>query len=157
MTNSGSPDESSGPAADLPIPLQVFSASAIPLAVNIFLEDADTALVVARTPQSLPVENGTSSPVLPGPGLPESVLWVIGCFVAHIVGSVAMLLLLVILTVISTGRMPDQVEIEDVIKSNMLTVTGGEQLVFVLFAMAAIFVRFGRNRAHIQPCRLESG
>ena len=151
MTNASLSNESSRPADDAPLVLEHATA---PLAENIFLDDAETAPVVARTRQTLPTEIVPSCPALPGPGLPEAVLWVIGCFVAHIVGSVAMLLLLVVVTIFSTGEMPDQVEIEEVIKSNMLTVTGGEQLVFVLFAMAAIFVRFGRNRASQLGLRL---
>jgi membrane protease YdiL (CAAX protease family) len=153
MNNSGLPNSSFGPTGDLPNSSEHASASSASLGENIFLDDGDSVPVVARTPLNLSARNVTS-PALPGPGLPEALLWIIGCFAAHVVGSVAMLLLLVISAITSAGRIPSQVAIEELLKSNILMVTGGEQLVFVLFAMAAVFFRFGRNRASQLGLRL---
>lgn len=144
MTTPGSPDEVSRSEIS-PIPsLPSDSSGKRPIEENIFLEDA--AIAAART--SLPpLTSGVAkSGGLPGPGLPEALLWVVGCFVAHTVGSIAMAIFAVALTAGSTGQVPNQIDVEQILKEQMLLLAGGEQLFFVLFAMLAIFVRFGSNR-----------
>lgn len=147
MTTPGSPNEFSRPD-DLPTNSVPPGCPAKPvLAENIFLDDEATASDVARTPLPVAATSVVTSPPLPGPGLPEALLWVFGCFAAHIVGFVVMAVFALVMTAVSTGQAPDQSDFEQVLKEQMLLLTGGEQLMFVLFAMLAIFVRFGRNRA----------
>jgi membrane protease YdiL (CAAX protease family) len=154
MNTPGSPDELVPSPDSLTNPNASDLREAAPRAESIFIDDdiavvADTRSAIASPSPIVATPRG-----LPGPGLPEALLWVIGCFAAHIVGFVAMFVLALVLTIAATGAPPSESEVDQIVKEQMLFLTGGEQLVFVLFAMAAIVLRFGSRRASQLGLRL---
>lgn len=99
------------------------------------------------------------APRKPGPGLPESVLWIVGLFVVQILGAIPFVVYVVAKTILSLGAteterlLQDPIQLQELLSNNMALIAGGSQLVFIVLAIVAGVVRLGKNRRQHLPLR----
>lgn len=100
----------------------------------------------------------------PGPGLFESICWMIGVFGAHFAGIMLFIVgsFIYLMATSSLGSTAEaiQEQLNEFYKTHALEMAGVEQGIFVLIALAAMGLRFGRgvlSKVNLQPFALSTG
>lgn len=92
--------------------------------------------------------------LFPGPGLPESLAWTLGVFIAHLGASIALLILLVAIMLIS-GHSEESLLGQDGLQSSYLVLlVGGDQFLVLLLSVLAAGFRFRGRLANCLNLRL---
>lgn len=93
---------------------------------------------------------------LPGPGLPEASAWTFGVVFAHAISSAVPLIFIAVWYAIRGQRLEATLSLEQLPATELLVLLGGDQWIFVLLVMGALFVRWGRavpTRLNLSPMR----
>ena len=90
-----------------------------------------------------PAVGSQSAPL--GPGLRESLLWILGFFFLEIAGSTVWTMMVMFAHLVRTGAMPSQDELPALLTPVMAWMIGTIKFAEVLAALAAIRLRFGRQ------------
>lgn len=157
-TDSNFSHRSSSPDANKGMMPEDFS-SLIEQVVNEPEKDIWQTDTQSETPLETPIQVRP-----PGPGLIESIGWMIGVFVAHFLGGLVFIIA-VFAYLISTGQLaksPSEIsdQVDLFLKENLFEVAGVEQGVFVLIVIAAVGLRLGRktsSKLNLQPFALSTG
>lgn len=86
----------------------------------------------------------TTTRRLPGPGLPEASAWTIGVVFAHAISSAVPLICIAIWYAIQGQRLTPSLRMEELPATELLVLLGGDQWIFVLLVIAALYMRWGR-------------
>lgn len=139
-----------------------------------FPDDSESALVfpdsTAESAESSPVIDLTDDDFvpelpqrIPGPGLIEAVGWVFGVFVLQTVGALIVVVYKIIEAATAGGpgfsspgsQDPNQVEqiIRQMMEDSLVELLCVGQIVFLIGAIGATFLRLGRNRSRFLPLK----
>lgn len=129
------------PLATATSDLDALQPAEVPLAITEFVDDNQWQTQPRR---------------LPGPGLPEACGWTVGVVMAHVLASIPPLILIMMLLV-GQGLRPElATNLEQLPPTHLLILLGGDQWIFLLLVVAAVFARWGRatkSRLNLSPMR----
>ena len=84
-------------------------------------------------------------PRIPGPGIPEALLWTFGVVAVHVAAGIVMIVVVILLHIFAQGGVIEPQNIMAIYEDNLVSIAGGEQCLFVLAALLAVCLRLRSN------------
>jgi len=85
----------------------------------------------------------------PGPGLPEALGWTFGVFVAHLIATMILLVIVVGCMLVSGELQGGATDLNEAPDSYMLLLIGGDQMIVLLISLLAASLRFSKRLSSV--------